>query len=610
MPGLQPYVHATTAAAAQQWLSQMSGRQIVAIDTETSGWDPYEGALLCVQLCAGPDLPVLVVDTATLDPAVLAPLLGDRGVLKVFHHGAFDLRFLAAAGLRVTRVADTMLAQQLLNGGAKSASGNGLAQIASFRLGVELDKSIRETTWVAGRLSEAQLEYAADDAAATWRIFDQQWRELVGHNLTRIARIEFAALPVLADVQLRGVAFDAARWRALVGMLERDLPGLKATAQAALVSETSPRNLFGPEPVNLDSPEKVREALARLGVDVTTTREFALRDHAGHPGVDALLAYRQVSKVTSNWGGDWADRAANRRTGRIHPDWRQIVGTGRIACSEPSLHQIPKDARYRCCFGGAPGTALIVADYSQQELRILAAVSADAALSEVFHRGGDLHRTTAAMVFDQPEDTVRPEQRGAAKALNFGLMYGMGAPGFARATGMPLADAQKVMDRYFAAFPRVTEWLAGAEATARRTGRARTPLGRLRKFDVEGGQPLTTLARNAPIQGAGADMIKLALAEVERRLTAAFGDVRNGQPVTEHGPVLVVHDELVVEVPADRAGEAAEIVTGGMVDAAGEILGDVPAVVDAAVRPRWGILDESPTGPLGGVGYELASRPR
>jgi DNA polymerase-1 len=618
MPALQPYVHAITAAAVEGWLAEAAGRQIVAVDTETSGWDPYRDELVCIQLCAGPDLPVLVLDAATVDPRVLAPLLADRSVLKVFHHGAFDLRFLAAAGLRASRVADTMLAEQLLAGGAKTASGNGLAQIAAFRLGVELDKSVRQTVWVPGQLTETQLDYAADDAAATWGVFDQQWKELVGHRLVRVAQIEFAALPVLADLQLRGVAFDAPRWRALVGGLELQLSALWDAAQAALECETSPRTLFGPETVNLDSPEQVREALARLGIDVPTTREVALRDYAGHPAVDALLAYRQVSKVTTNWGGEWADHAAHPRTGRIHPSWRQIVGAGRIACSEPSLHQIPKDPRYRCCFGGAEGRMLIVAAYSQQELRILAAVSRDDALRALFERGGDLHRSCAAMVFGVDEETVSAEQRTAAKALNFGLMYGMGVPGFARATGLSPSQAQAVMDRYFATFPRVAEWLADAEATARRSGRICTPLGRIRILELDNGQgvggrppinqgaegrpptgqgaggslpvgqALATLARNAPIQGAGADMIKLALAEVDRRLVSAFGGPAQGELATAHGPVLVVHDELVVEGGAEQIDEAAGLVIDGMLAAAREILGDVPAAIDAAVRPRWG----------------------
>lgn len=581
----QAYVHATTAAQVDEWLAATDGASFVAVDTETTGWDPYDDHLLLVQISAGPQRPVLILDAARVDPRILQPLLGDDAVLKVFHHGAFDLRFLTRAGLCVRRVADTMLAQQLLDGGERTDAGVGLAGLAAFRLGMRLDKSVRETFASAREFSPAQLRYAADDAVATWGVFDQQWRELVGHGLTRVARLEFAALPVLAELALRGVAFDTARWRALVGALEADLPALEETVQQALVTHDSPRDLFGPEPVNLDSPEQVREALARTGVRVDDTREVVLRDHADHPAVAAFLDYRQVRKVTSNWGGDWAERVVHPATGRVHPDWRQIVGAGRIACNDPNLTQVPKDAAYRACFGGEPGRALVIADYSQQELRILAAVSGDAALGEVFHRGGDLHRTTAATVFGIPEDAVTAEQRAAAKQLNFGLMYGMGAPGFARATGTDLATAKDTMARYFAAFPKVADWLSEAEATGKRTGRARTVLGRVRALSTDAGPALATLSRNAPIQGAGADMTKLAMAEVGRRLTARFGD---GTAVCRDGLVLVVHDELVAEVPAVHADEAAALVTDGMLAAAREILGAVPAVVDAVVRPRWG----------------------
>lgn len=586
----QPYVHATTVDAVNGWLGDVAGCSVVAVDTETSGWDPYTDRLQLVQVAAGPERPVLVLDADRVDPAALQPLLADESVLKVFHHGLFDLRFLATAGVEVRRVADTMLAQQLLDGGEATDAGVGLAGLASFRLGLELDKSIRDS-FGGQDVTEEQLRYAADDATATWGVFDQQWRELVGHGLTRVAQIEFAALPVLTHLQLRGVAFDASRWKQLVGSLESELPELEQRVQDALVTEDSPRDLFGPEPVNLDSPEQVRAAFARLGVDVPGTREVVLRDHADHPAVAAFLHYRQVRKVTSNWGGDWADRVIHPVTGRVHGDWRQIVGAGRIACHDPNLTQIPKDPGYRACFGGQPGRSLVVADYSQQELRILAAVSGDEALADVFRRGGDLHRATAAMVFGVDETAVSEEQRTAAKQLNFGLMYGMGAPGFARATGVGLAEAQKTMDAYFATFPGVAEWLAEAEATGRRAGRVRTALGRIRALNTDTGMNVTTLSRNAPIQGAGADMTKLALEGVARRVHDRFcgRDV-----ICPDGPVLVVHDELVVEVPTEHADEAAELVTAGMREAAGEVLGDIPAVVDTAVRPRWGADHETP----------------
>ncbi|MEX0659298.1 MAG: DNA polymerase [Egibacteraceae bacterium] len=584
----QPYVHATTAAQVTEWLAATDGAAFVAVDTETTGWDPYLDRLLLVQVSAGADRPVLVLDAARVDPRTLQPLLGDERVLKVFHHGSFDLRFLTLAGLEVRRVADTMLAQQLLDGGEKTDAGVGLAGIAGFRLGMRLDKSVRETFSPVSTLTIEQLRYAADDAVATWGVFEQQWRELVGHGLTRVAQLEFGALPVLADLALRGIAFDAPRWHALVGALEAQLPDIERAVQEALVTDESPRDLFGPEPVNLDSPEQVREALARTGVRLDGTREIVLRDHAHHPAVAALLHYRQTRKMTTNWGGDWAERVVHPVTGRVHADWRQIVAGGRIACNDPNLTQVPRDAAYRSCFGGEPERVLVVADYSQQELRILAAVSGDAALTEIFHRGGDLHRTTAAMVFGTEEQSVTDEQRAAAKQLNFGLMYGMGAPGFARATGLDLASARATMERYFTAFPKVAEWLAEAEAVGRRTGRARTALGRVRALATDNGPSLATLSRNAPIQGAGADMTKLALAEVGRRLSARFpGEA----PVGQSGLVLVVHDELVAEVPRAEADDARTLVTDGMLAAAREVLGEVPAVVDAVVRSRWGTAD-------------------
>ena len=576
-------VIARTEAAARSWLSAVGRPAFVAVDTETSGWDPFRDRLRLVQVSAGPDRPVLVVDVARVDAAVLDPLLTDTAVAKVFHHAAFDLRFLAASGRRVERVADTMLAQQLLDGG-ESAAGLALADLAGFRLGTTLRKDLRAGFVDAAPLSQDLIDYAADDAAATWSIFDQQHRELTGHRLGRVARLEFAALPVLADLALRGVGFDADRWLQLMGELECRLPTLERTVQQSLLTEHSPRNLFGPEPVNLDAPEQVRDALECVGVTVASTRTDLLRDHDDHPAVTALLDYRQVSKLTSNWGGDWAQRVAHPDTGRIHADWRQIVGTGRIACRDPNLTQIPTQGGWRTCFVAAPGNTLVVADYSQQELRILAAVSGDTALGEVFRGSGDLHRTTAALVFGLSEDEVRAEQRHAAKALNFGLVYGMGAASFARSTGMTHAEASATIDRYFATFPRVERWLHEAEAAGRRTGQVRTALGRLRVLPRDAGVGVALLARNAPIQGAGADMTKLALAEVERRLRARYGP----GPRRAAGLVLTVHDEVVAEVPAADAVAVADDIADAMRLAAVDVLGEVPAAVDVAVRPRWG----------------------
>ena len=569
---------ARSADEVQEWLSRASGAAFLAVDTETSGWDPWIDGLVLVQLAASPDLPTLVLRADTVDVGVLGPVMADPAVLKVFHNAAFDLRMLWRAGLEVRRVADTMLAQQLLDSRVPDPVGAGLAAIAEHRLGRTLDKSVRDTFAGGGPLTAAQVDYAAQDARATWDIFAQQVAELTAHGLVEVARCEFAAVVPVADMQLRGIGIDTAGWRGLLADIEQRLPGLHDEAQAALVAETTPRTLLGPEPVNLDSPEQVVQALQRLGIEVSSTREAVLRDHADHPGVAALSAYRQAAKLVSGWGRDWLERTVHRRTGRIHAQVRQIVGAGRMAHSDPNLTQIPADPAYRRCFVAAPGNVMVVADYSQQELRVLAAVSGDAALAEVFRSGADLHVQTAATVFGVPVDGVSAEQRKAAKALNFGLMYGMGAPGFARSTGMTVEEARAAMDAYFAGYPLVAAWLRRVESQARRTHLVHTPLGRAR-WTAEAG----TYARNAPIQGAGADMIKLALAEVHDRLAAAFGH----RPGEGAGLVLTVHDELVAEVPADRAEEGAALVVDGMAAAGARVLGDVPSAVDVTVGRSW-----------------------
>lgn len=565
------------------WLDRASGAPFLAVDTETTGWDPWVDRLRTVQVAADPGLPVLLVDTDRLPAQVLGDVLADTGVLKVFHNAAFDLRMLWRAGLDVNRVADTMLAQQLLDGASATPVGGSLAAVAAHRLGTTLDKSVR-TTFDTGPLSQAQVDYAALDARVTWDVFAQQVRELKTQGMVEVARCEFAAVPALAAMQLRGIGVDADAWHRVMAVTEAQLPTLAQAAQDALVTATSPQTLFGPEPVNLDSPEQVGEALARVGIAVTSTREAVLRDLTEHPAVAALLAYRQAAKLVSGWGGDWVERAVHPSTGRIHASVRQIVGAGRIAHSDPNLTQIPADPRYRRCFTAAPGNVLVVADYSQQELRVLAAVSGDAALTAVFTRGDDLHVETAATVFGVPSATVTERQRKAAKALNFGLMYGMGAPGFARATGTTVDQARTAMDAYFAGYPAVAAWLRRVESQARRTHLVSTGLGRAR-YLADGG----TMARNAPIQGAGADMTKLAVAEVDADLTRRFGAgataAAAGSPI---GLVLTVHDELVVEVPEADAAEGAALLRAGMVTAGERLLGEVPAVVDVRVGRSWG----------------------
>ncbi|MEE8601802.1 DNA polymerase [Euzebya tangerina] len=571
-------LQASSAADVSSWLAETASVPFLAVDTETTGWDPWRSRVRLVQVAAGPAHPVLVLDTARVDAQSLSKVLADTQRLKVFHNAAFDLRMLWATGLDTRRVADTMLAQQLLDGVAVTPVGASLAAIALHRFDIVLDKSVRTTFMDGGTLTDTQIEYGALDARVTWDTFAEQIEELKAQGMVRVARLEFDALRGVTAMQHRGIGLDADAWRTTLAVTERRLPALHDRTQRALVTDTSPQTLFGPEPVNLDSPEQVITALGRTGLHLESTREAVLRDHTDHPAVDALLAYRQAAKLVSGWGGDWVERALHPTTGRVHASIQQIVGTGRMAHSDPNLTQIPADPTYRRCFVPGPGNVMVVADYSQQELRVLAAVSGDAALTEVFASGADLHSRTAATVFGVDAEAVSADQRKAAKALNFGLMYGMGVRGFARATGMTEPDARAAMDAYFAGFPQVAAWLRGIESQARRTHRVATPLGRARYLTDAG-----TFARNAPIQGAGADMTKLAVARTEQALADRFGD----DPAAPRGLVLTVHDELVAEVPAAHAEEGRMLVEQAMVEAGREVLGEVPPAVDVAVGSSW-----------------------
>jgi DNA polymerase I len=254
-------------------------------------------------------------------------------------------------------------------------------------------------------MSEAQLRYAADDATATWGVFDQQWRELVGHGLTEVARWSSPRCRCWPTCSCAASPSTRPAGPGSSARLEAELPALEEAVQAALVTDDSPRDLFGPTPVNLDSPSR---SARRSPGSAWTSSPPASTCCATTPRTPRWRRSCATGRSQGHeqLGRRLGERARHPVTGRVHADWRQIVGTGRIACSEPNLTQVPKEARYRSCFGGEPGRMLVVADYSQQELRILAAVSGDEALTEVFRAGRDLHRTTAAMVFAVPEDAV------------------------------------------------------------------------------------------------------------------------------------------------------------------------------------------------------------
>jgi DNA polymerase-1 len=334
--------------------------------------------------------------------------------------------------------------------------------------------------------------------------------------------------------------------------------------------------------VNIDSHTQLTAALKQLGVPVPdSTRNWKLQPLANdYPVVAKLLEYRTVQKATTSYGENILNEIS-RVTGRVHANFHQIgAPTGRFSCTNPNIQQVPHEPEYRRCFRAPEGRKLVIADYSQVELRILADVTGDEGFIEAFNSGADLHRVTAAQVFNVKPEDVTSEQRSFSKRLNFGVVYGIGANRFAAMTGLPISEAEEIMRRYFATYSGLNRWLREAAQKALRDREARTPLGRRARFffdpaDRQAASLAQRNGKNVPIQGASADILK-------RALRLLHDDLR---PTTAR-LINIVHDEIVVEADADAAEETTEILKRAMCRAGEEYVKRVPIAVEAHVGGR------------------------
>jgi DNA polymerase-1 len=541
----------------------------VGLDTEGTGLDPRADRVRLLQLapssCEGT---VYLLDLFALDQSALAILWEALAKAElVTHNGAFDLQFLAGLGFEPGTVRDTMLLSLLLHGPRKGKGFHSLGQVVARELGQALDKAEQTSDWSAPELTAAQLAYAATDAAVLLSLHRELWRKVDASGQAAVAALEQGALPAVAWMGAAGVCFDQDAWDALAA--EAQAEALDLVRRLDAEAPDRPGCLIRDGAWNWSSPEQVQEAFALLGVPLNGTKA---EDLAGvdHPLAALLRRHRSACKRASTYGPSWYARAFVG--GRIFASWKQLgADSGRMACAGPNLQNLPRDERYRRCFVAPPGRLLVAADYSQIELRIAAKLTGDAALLDAYRRGADLHTLTAQKVLGKAE--VTKEDRKLAKALNFGLLYGMGASRFriyARTQyGLDLTDAQAASyrDAFFDAYPGLRAW-------HRRTGRSgkgaietRTLAGRRRC-----GVQRFTEKLNTPVQGTGADGLKRAMALLWQRRTEC-PDVRL---------VLAVHDELVLECDEGQADRAAAWLKQAMLDGMTPLIDPVP--VEVAVR--------------------------
>jgi DNA polymerase I len=506
--------------------------------------------------------------------------------IKIAHNAKFDAKFIKHnLGADIGGLFDTLLASQLIGAG-DIEERHGLETVASRFLNEFIDKSERLSNWNF-ELSEAQLAYAARDAAVLVPLREKLIEKLKSESLVKVAQLEFECVMPVVNIELAGFYMHKDRWLEQLAIVEKRRGELANELQEVLAEESSQGSLFGDpqrDEINLDSHQQLTQALNRLGIPVPdSTRNWKLQPLAAqYPVIATLLEYRTVQKALTSYGQNMIE-LINPITRRLHADFRQIgAPTGRFSCTNPNIQQVPHTIEYRRCFSGYPdGRKLVIADYSQIELRILAEFSGDQGFMQAFNSGADLHRVTASQVFKVRPDQVSKEQRDFAKRLNFGVVYGIGAQRFSLMTGLTVPAAEDVLRRYFATYKQLDNYLRDAANRAVSERQARTGSGRLVRFryDEQDRQQISMTQRNGkntPIQGTSADILKRALRLLNEELRDTNAKVVN-----------IIHDEIVVEADADQAEEIAQKVERAMCVAGEEYLHTVPVKVETEIADEW-----------------------
>ncbi|WP_426661425.1 DNA polymerase I [Rhodanobacter aciditrophus] len=594
------YELVTTQAQLDTWLDRLRDAPLIAFDTETTSIDPMQADIVGLSLAVEPGkacyvplahdypgAPRQLPRDAVL--AALKPVFEDADRPKLGQHAKYDINILSHYGIAVAGVAhDTMLESYVWNA---TATRHDMDSLAKRYLGYDTVKYEDVAGKGARQIPFSQVDldtacrYAAEDADVTLRLHHALWPQLQGvPSLRRVyEEIEIPLIPVLAGMEQRGVLIDVDELRRQSQQLGRRMLELQQQAYAEAGRE-----------FNLDSPKQLQAILFdELGLPAKlktptgqpSTNEEALEAIADvHALPRLILDYRGLAKLRSTYTDKLAG-TVNPRTGRVHTSYHQgAVATGRISSTDPNLQNIPvrteEGRRIRQAFIAPPGWKVMAADYSQIELRIMAHLSGDEGLLKAFHEGGDIHRATAAEVFGLKPEEVTSNQRRAAKAINFGLMYGMSAFGLARQLGIDRGEAGDYMARYFSRYPGVHAFMEATREQAHRDGYVETIFGR--RLYLENLQSRNQAHRagaeraavNAPMQGSAADIIKRAMIAV-----AAWLKDRDDAHM-----LMQVHDELVFEVRADAVDEVREAVRERMQGAA-ELA--VPLLVDVGVGANW-----------------------
>jgi DNA polymerase I len=588
-------------AAFDTWLARLAAAQLFAFDTETTSLDYMAAEIVGVSFCVEPGKAAYVPlahdyagapDQLSRERVLgkLKGLLEDPAAAKVGHHLKYDAHVLANHGIALAGMRyDSMLESYVLN---STATRHDMDSCARRYLGVETIHYEDVAGKGAKQISFSQVaidtaaEYAAEDADITLQLHQVLWEGLAKEPTLRklYEEVEQPLVPVLFRMEHYGVLIDRDTLRRQGGEIAKRLGELEQDAHEA-----------AGQPFNLDSPKQLQEilfnklnlpTLRKTPKGQPSTAEDVLEElAASYPLPRIILEYRGLAKLKSTYT-DKLPGQIDVRTGRVHTSYHQAVAvTGRLSSSDPNLQNIPirtpEGRRIRQAFIAPPGRVLLAADYSQIELRIMAHLSGDPSLLDAFAADRDIHQATAAEVLGLAPEEVTAEQRRAAKAINFGLIYGMSAFGLARQLGSDRATAQEYVDRYFERYPGVKRYMDETRESARQRGYVETVFGRrlylpdIRSRNRQQQQYAERSAINAPMQGTAADIIKRAMITVDDWIERERPGARL---------VMQVHDELVLEVDVAAVDEVRSKVVGFMISAAQL---QVPLKVDTGVGANW-----------------------
>ncbi|WP_281783359.1 DNA polymerase I [Sinimarinibacterium flocculans] len=579
---------------------------LICFDTETDSLDSNQanlvGLAFAVEAGKGWYVP-LAHDYLGAPPQLdrgralerLRPVLEDANRAKLAQHGKYDMNVLAAHGIRMAGLRhDTMLQSYVLDAAGNRHDMDTLALKHLGHTTIKFEdvagKGRKQLTFNQVEIDKAAA-YSAEDADITLRLHGALYPRVceIAELRKVYETIEMPLVPVLAQMEQTGVKVDVALLRQISVELAGRMDELQAQAHAEAGGEFnlgSPKQLGAILYTQLNLP-----VLGKTPKGEPSTAEDVLEELASqHPLPRLILDWRALAKLRSTYT-ELLPQAVNPRTGRIHTSYGQaIAATGRLSSSDPNLQNIPvrnaEGRRIRQAFVAEAGNALLAIDYSQIELRLMAHFSGDERLQQAFREGRDIHQATAAEVFGLPVDEVPAERRRAAKAINFGLIYGMSSFGLARQLGIGRGEAQEYIDRFFGRYPGVKAFMDGTRQAARERGYVETLYGRrlylpnIRSKNQGLRQYAERTAINAPLQGTAADLIKLAMLDVASFLREKAADVRM---------IMQVHDELVFEGPAATVRELAPQIAARMCRPGGDRSSPlaVPLVADWGVAGNW-----------------------